>query len=97
MAHLQYFRSIARTRKHGLVLGFLKYCILFHQTAIAGITNPQGKYAEAGPLYERAQAISETAHGPEHPYVATVLNNRALLLENGVRVLGFCTFGVVGN
>ena len=54
-------------------------------------TNPlllsQGKYAEAEPLYERSQAIQEKASGPEHPAVATVLNNWAGLLERQVRAV----------
>ena len=37
----------------------------------------QGRYAEAEPLDERALAIGEKALGPEHPSVATSLNNRA--------------------
>ncbi|CBJ32850.1 NB-ARC and TPR repeat-containing protein-likely pseudogene [Ectocarpus siliculosus] len=41
-----------------------------------------GKYAEAEPLYERSRAIQEKVLGPEHPHVATSLNNRALLLES---------------
>ncbi len=39
----------------------------------------QGKYAEAEPLNKRALAIMEKALGPEHPGVATSLNNLALL------------------
>ncbi|CAB1113777.1 unnamed protein product [Ectocarpus sp. CCAP 1310/34] len=39
-----------------------------------------GKFAEAEPLYRRATEIWETALGPEHPHVATALNNRAGLL-----------------
>ena len=35
----------------------------------------QGKYAEAEPLYARCQAIVEKALGPEHPSLATTLNN----------------------
>ena len=38
-----------------------------------------GRYAEAEPLYEPAIAIDEKALGPEHPTVATMLNNLALL------------------
>lgn len=45
----------------------------------------QGKYAEAEPLYLRSQAIREQALGTEHPEVAVVLNNRALLKESQVR------------
>ena len=39
----------------------------------------QGRYAEAEPLYQRALAICEKALGPEHPDVATSLNNLAVL------------------
>ena len=39
----------------------------------------QARYQEAEPLYERAIAIDEKALGPEHPTVATMLNNLALL------------------
>ncbi len=37
------------------------------------------QYAQAEPLYQRALAIDEKALGPEHPAVATGLNNLALL------------------
>lgn len=47
----------------------------------------QGKYEEAEPLYERSLAIREKALGPDHPAVATALNNRALLLEEQVRAI----------
>lgn len=47
----------------------------------------QGKYAEAGPLYERSQAIREKALGPEHPNVAAVLNAQASLLQIQVGLL----------
>jgi tetratricopeptide (TPR) repeat protein len=40
-----------------------------------------GRYAEAEPLYERAIAIDETALGPEHPQLATDLNNLAGLYQ----------------
>ena len=39
----------------------------------------QGRYAKAEPLYQRALAIREKALGPEHPDVATSLNNLAAL------------------
>ena len=42
----------------------------------------QGQYAKAEPLYERALAIREKALGPEHPRVATCLENCALCLRN---------------
>ena len=41
----------------------------------------EGKYAEAEQLYERSLAILEKALGPEHPDVATSLNNLAVLCE----------------
>jgi CHAT domain-containing protein/Tfp pilus assembly protein PilF len=37
----------------------------------------QGRYAEAEPLYKRALAISEKALGPDHPDVASSLDNLA--------------------
>ena len=41
----------------------------------------QGKYAEAEPLYQRSLTIVEKALGPEHPDVATTLDNYAALLR----------------
>jgi tetratricopeptide (TPR) repeat protein len=41
-----------------------------------------GQAAEARPLAERALAITETVHGPDHPDVATRLNNLALILQD---------------
>lgn len=46
----------------------------------------QGKYDEANPMYQRALAINETWYGPDHPEVATDLNNWAGLLEKRVRI-----------
>ena len=43
--------------------------------------NAQGRYADAEPLYKRALAIYEKALGPDHPYVATTLNNLAVLYD----------------
>ncbi|MDB9823466.1 tetratricopeptide repeat protein, partial [Deltaproteobacteria bacterium] len=37
----------------------------------------QGKFAEAEPLYKRSLEIREKALGPDHPDVATVLENLA--------------------
>ncbi len=42
----------------------------------------QGRYAEAEPLYQRSLAIVEKALGPEHPHVATSLNNLARLYRD---------------
>ena len=41
----------------------------------------EGKYAEAIPLAKRALAIREKALGPNHPAVATILNNLANLYD----------------
>ncbi|CAN0176861.1 unnamed protein product, partial [Ectocarpus sp. 12 AP-2014] len=41
----------------------------------------QGKYEEAEPLNARAIEILEKSLGPDHPDVATALNNRAGLLR----------------
>ncbi len=48
---------------------------------LAFMYREQGKYAEAEPLYQRALAIVEKALGPEHPTVATALENYAALLR----------------
>ena len=48
---------------------------------LAALYYSQGKYNEAEPLYRRALSIWEKALGPEHPDVATVLENYALLLR----------------
>ena len=45
----------------------------------------QGKYDQAEPLYKRSLAIDEKVYGPDHPEVATDLNNWAGLLEAQVR------------
>ncbi|CAM9639559.1 unnamed protein product, partial [Hapterophycus canaliculatus] len=41
----------------------------------------QGKYEEAGLVCPRAVEIGEKTLGPDHPDLATWLNNRALLVE----------------
>jgi tetratricopeptide (TPR) repeat protein len=43
----------------------------------------QGRYADAEPLYKRSLAIYEKALGPDHPGVATSLDNLASL--NGIQ------------
>ena len=48
----------------------------------------EGKYPEAELLYERATDFWEKALGPEHPTVATVLNNRALMWKTLGRAVG---------
>jgi transcriptional regulator with XRE-family HTH domain/tetratricopeptide (TPR) repeat protein len=41
-----------------------------------------GQLATAQPLYERALRITETVYGPDHPTVATTLNNLASALRD---------------
>jgi tetratricopeptide (TPR) repeat protein len=43
--------------------------------------NSRAQYADAEPLYRRALAIGEKTLGPDHPDVATRLNNLASLLQ----------------
>lgn len=45
----------------------------------------QGNYAEAESLFQRALTIKEKVLGPEHPEVATSINNLAMLLKIQVR------------
>jgi len=40
------------------------------------------RFADAKALLERALAIDEAAHGPDHPDVATALNNLAQILRD---------------
>ena len=47
----------------------------------------QGKHEEALPLYKRSRAIKEKVYGPDHPSLATSLNNEAVLLKKMVRVV----------
>ncbi|CAN0580879.1 unnamed protein product, partial [Laminaria digitata] len=54
-------------------LALTTFLLLFYATF-------QGKNEEAGRLCERSLAIREKAVGPDHPDVARLLNNRALLL-----------------
>lgn len=44
----------------------------------------QGKHAAAESLYQRSQAIRVKALGPEHPLVAQLLNNQAVLCASQV-------------
>lgn len=68
------------------ILPHSQFRLRLRSDAIALSTTLQGKFAEAGSLYERAQAIEEKVLGPEHPDLATTLHNRAGLLQAKVRV-----------
>jgi tetratricopeptide (TPR) repeat protein len=48
---------------------------------LAVLYRDQGNYAQAEPLFQRALAIWEKALGPQHPNVATALENCARLLR----------------
>ena len=48
---------------------------------LAGLYHVQGKYAKAEPLLKRALAISQKTFGPDHPLVATTLENNATLIR----------------
>ncbi len=52
---------------------------------LALLYKAQGHYAEAEPLYQRSLAIVEKALGPEHPDLATSLENYAALLRETAR------------
>ena len=64
---------------------FLRIQCLHHNQYI--FITFQGKLDAAGPLYDRSLAIRKKALGPDHPAVATVLNNRAGLLASQVRAV----------
>jgi len=53
--------------------------LLMNQTGL--LLHGMGLYTQAEPLYARALAIWEQALGPEHPHVATSLNNLARLYD----------------
>ncbi|MFI5457438.1 MAG: tetratricopeptide repeat protein [Isosphaerales bacterium] len=48
---------------------------------MAALLQATNRLAEAEPLHRRALAIKEASYGPDHPDVATALNNLALLLK----------------
>jgi tetratricopeptide (TPR) repeat protein len=49
---------------------------------LANVYESQGKYAKAEEFYQRSLKVLEKALGPDHPYVASVLNNLAVLYES---------------
>ena len=56
---------------------FVEAARLFNQAGY--YLQERARYSEAEPLYQRALGIREKVLGPEHPEVATSLNNRAEL------------------
>jgi len=53
---------------------------------VAALLQATNRLAEAEPLMRRALAMDEKAFGPEHPEVATDLNNLAQLLQDTNRL-----------
>ncbi len=53
---------------------------------LASLYQDQGNDAAAEPLYRRSLAIKEKVLGPDHPDVATSLENYAALLRETGRV-----------
>ena len=41
----------------------------------------QGRYADAEPLYKRALGVKEKILGPDHPDVASILDNLGMLFQ----------------
>ncbi len=71
--HLRYVTDLTQEREDELAAAL--YANLgYHLQHI-------GDYKGARPLYERALAISEKVHGPDHPSTARSLNNLAELLR----------------
>ena len=57
------------------------FATLTYSTTLATLHKAQGRYAEAEPLHERSLAIPGETLGPDHPDVATSLENYAALLR----------------
>ena len=68
-----------------MILRDTRFIRFVSTTLVIRSPSSQGKCAEAVPLNERATEIWMKALGPEHPTVATALNNRAALLRAQVR------------
>ncbi len=69
--------ALKEAEKFGELDGRLIYSL----NDLAELYRAQGKYAEAEPFFRRVLAILEKALGPEHPDVATTLENYAVLLR----------------
>jgi len=59
---------------------------LLKELNAAEVYQAQGRYAEAEPLYQWALAIVKKTLGPDHPYVATVLENISELYKETGRM-----------
>ena len=56
-----------------------------YTVTLSGLLQSQGRLEEAVPFYERSLTILEKALGPEHPDVATILEDYASLLRQTSR------------
>ena len=54
---------------------------------LAGLYRAQGRLNEAEPVYERGLAITEKAMGPDHPDVASCINNSPCCMRTRVATL----------
>jgi len=74
-----------RLLAHALLLSEVEIAlgwVAFLSNQVGLYFNARANYAEAEPLFRRSVKILEQQLGPEHPAVATSLNNLALLLKS---------------
>jgi tetratricopeptide (TPR) repeat protein len=84
---LDYFAAAGYYRKAAeLVPGGHDEQLAKHLNMAGRAYNEAGRYSEAEPLNKRSLEIKERALGPEHPNIATVLENYAILLQKMDRV-----------
>ena len=67
-------------------IGLTALLLLTAAPACSQSTGIEGQYAQAEPLLKRSLAIAEKALGPDHPNVATSLENMAVLYRETGRV-----------
>ena len=78
---LHHLVCVVRFGKVGI--GWLHFCERLRSKRHHSIL--QGRYDEADGLYVRCIEVQEGALGPDHPELAVILNNRAILLRRQVR------------
>ena len=72
--------ALPHLQQTGVASESLAFASLAHKTACYLLR--RGRYAEAEPLFQHALQIREQTLGPEHPEVASTLNNMAILSMN---------------
>jgi len=75
----KWLRAVSHERVIGSLFGDMIAKLDQQKTEVAALYKTQGQYAQAEPLYKHSLAILEKALGPDHPEVATSLNNLAEL------------------